>query len=215
MVKEIILLVVFFGAGVGFVYFKNYLTAKKDNPTLQEPKEPVSGKKFLSGMFSFFNPVLWLKDISSLFNLRKIVIYLLIVAGIFIYGYVKGKSNLPVSVKLGYGKEAVIEINADKDYLHIDKNGNVWVKDKDDNVLKQIKAKDIPTLKGYLAPYALQLKPIFVAGGSAGASGTGAEIGAGFSFARLWKMNLETFITSYPAVYLGTSYSISDNSGIG
>jgi len=229
MLKEILILLSFFIAGGLFVYLRGKIFNRVKKMILPQPKlnasigntyhrdgtEVVSSKKFVQGFFSFFNPVLWIKDIVSLFNMRKLTIYLLIGGILFAYAYWQGQSGKPISVKLGWGKEAIIEINADEDYLHIDKNGNVWVKDKNGNVLKQIKAKDIPTLRKYLRPYAFQLKPVFIVGGSAGLDGIGAEIGAGVSFIRAWKMSLEAFITSHPAVYLGTSYSITDNSGVG
>ena len=176
-------------------------------------EEKVSGKKFLSGMFSFLNPVLWLKDISSIFNIRKIIIVLLIIAGFFSYGYFKGTGNRPVSVKLRYGKEAYINLNGEN--LHIDKNGNVYLEDSKGNILKQIKAKDMKGLRGRLAPLNLQLKPFILAGYGTGLTGDSSmEFGGGVSFFRIWKANVDAFLTNKGA-YGGVSYKLTDNSGIG
>lgn len=176
--------------------------------------EAVSGKKFVTGLLSFFNPVLWLKDIVSLFNLRKLTIYLVILGIIFGYGWYQGRLNSPVNVKLGWGREAFIQLNGET--LHIAKDGNVYIEDsKTGEVLKHIKARDMKGLRMKLAPYALQLKPFILAGASAGTRGDmGIEGGVGVSFARMWKANLDAFLTN-KGVYLGSSYKLTDNSGIG
>jgi len=177
-------------------------------------QEKVSGKKFVSGMFNFLNPVLWLKDLSSLFNIRKIIIALLIVAGFFVYGYVKGQSGRPVEFDIGRYEEAVIKLNGEQ--LHIYKNGEVWIEDfKTKEKIKQILVKDIPLLKSKLAPIKLKLSPIIVAGYGVSDKGTSqAEVGIGVSFLEYWKMSLEAFLTQVGA-YVGTSYRITDNTSAG
>jgi len=228
MIKEILMLAGFFVAGGLFMYIrglifsgsktiiekKTGLNCSIGNTYKKTGEETVSGKKFAQGFFSFFNPVLWLKDIVSLFNMRKLTIYGLIIGVIFAYGYWKGLQNKPVNVKLGYGKEAYIKLNGES--LHIAKDGNVYIEDtKTGEIIKQIKVKDIKGLRARLAPYGLQLKPFAVVGGSVGLSGkAGIEAGAGVSFARMWKMNLDAFITNL-GVYLGTSYKLTENSGVG
>lgn len=200
-----------FNATIG----KSYLP---DGTEYEKGKENFSIKKFLSGMFSVFNPILWVKDISSIFNLRKLTIYFLIIGLVFAYGWYQGKQGKAVKVDLGYGKEAYIRLNGD--FLHITKDGHVYLEDKDGNVKKQISVKDIPGLKAKLAPLGLHFKPIAVVGGSMGTGGdAGLEVGGGFSFARFWKWSLDAFVTTYPAVYVGTSYKLEGiglkNSSIG
>jgi len=174
--------------------------------------EKVSGKKFLSGMVNLFNPVLWLKDIFSLFNVRKLIIYLLIVAGIFAYGWYKGQQGKPAMLDIGYGNEAYIKLNGEQ--LHIKPNGTVFVEDEKGNVIKQVCVKDIPSLRRKLAPFGLKLEPFVLGGGGIGKEGAGVEGGVGVSFLRFWKMNLDAFLTNRGA-YLGTSYKITDSSGAG
>jgi len=178
-------------------------------------EEKVSGNKFWTGFLSFFNPVLWLKDIVSLFNLRKLTIYLLIAIAIFSFAYVRGLGEKPVNIKLGWGKEAYVRIS-DDEMLHIDKKGNVYVEDpKTGKILKQVKAKDIKGLKARLAPIGLQLKPFVLGGFGIGTEGnSGLEVGAGVSFLRIWKANLDAFLTN-KGIYGGISYKLTDNSGIG
>jgi len=211
MIKQIVILLGVFIAGILFMVIRNYLVTKIKTAT---PTEVVSGKKFWDGLISVFNPILWLKDIVSIFNVRKIIIYLIIAGLIFSIAYTKGLGEKPINVKLGWGKEAFIEINSNKDYLHIDKNGNVWVKDKDGKILKQIKAKDIQGLKAQLAPLGLQLKPFVLGGYGYGSSGGSIEAGVGVSFLRVWKANLDAFLTNR-GIYGGVSYKLTDNSGLG
>jgi len=229
--KELLTLLGFFIAGILFVSIRTWIIKKTiknsvktivengevvEDPTtvLEVSEEKPDVKKFTSGMFSFLNPVLWLKDISSLFNLRKITIYLTIISLIFAYGWYRGTQGKPIKMDIGWGKEAYVQIDNDS-FLHIDKKGNVYLEDKKGKKIKQISVKDVPGLKNKLAPIGFQLKPIIVGGYGVGDTGnSGFEIGAGFSFLRYWKASLEAFATNR-GVYLGTSYSITDNSGIG
>jgi len=183
-------------------------------------REKVDGRKFTTGMLSLFNPVLWLKDIFSLFNLRKLIIYALILGTVFGYAYYQGLRNKPIKLDIGYGKEATINLNGEE--LYIDKDGNVFLRDsKTKKVIKQISVKDIEGLRSKLSPFGFELTPIMLAGLSAGGNDAGAEVGIGFSFIRFYQARLEAFITSYPAVYLGCSYKLEriapilKNSGIG
>ena len=65
-----------------------------------------------------------------------------------------------------------------------------------------------------MSPVGFQLQPIFVGGIGIGDKGVKEEIGAGVSVLRYWKMQLEAFLTNR-GVYAGTSYSVTDNAGIG
>ena len=89
------------------------------------------------------------------------------------------------------------------------------MKDEKGNHLKKITVADIPELKKKLKPISMELVPVIIGGFGSGAYKSGFEVGGGVSFLRYWKWRLETFITSNPALYLGTSYKITDNSGIG
>ena len=177
-------------------------------------KEKFSWKK-LSKAFKLFDGVEWAKDISSLFNLRKLILYTLILSSIFGYGYWKGNQNVPVKIDLGYGKEAIIKLEKNRN-LYIAKDGKVYLQDKDGNTLNQISVKDVPGLRKKLSAFGLQLEPILVFGASSSIDGDGkGEVGVGFSLVRFYRMKLDTFITSHPAIYLGSSYKLTENSSIG
>ena len=84
--------------------------------------ESFSIKKFLKGMFSLFNGVEWTKSLKELglFDVRKWIIYALIIGSIYGYGYFKGVGNKPVHFDME-GKEATISLN--KHYLKIERDG--------------------------------------------------------------------------------------------
>jgi len=165
--------------------------------------------KFTNGMLGIADPIGWAKDITQLFNIRKLIVYAIIIGMIFAFGFWKGNQETPVKIDLGEGKECHIKL--DGHYLHIAKDGSVTVEDKDGKILKRISVKDIPELSKKLKPYGFQLKPILVAGCSMGTNGTaGGEIGAGVSFFKFFKAELDAFVTTHPAAYLGASYSLED-----
>ena len=177
-------------------------------------EEVFTWHRFRSGFFGLLDPIGWAKDIIGLFNVRKLVVYTIVLVSVATYFFVQGKKGLPVKVDIGYGKEAIIEINKEGDHLYIDKRGYVYIRDKNNDILKRVSVKDIPGLKKKLAPIGVQLQPIFVGGVGIGDRGVEAEIGLGVSFFRYWKMQLEVF-ASQCGIYLGTSYKVTDNSGAG
>lgn len=177
-------------------------------------KEVFTWRRFRGGFFGLLSPIGWAKDLIGLFNVRKLVLYAIILISVATYFYVQGRGTKPVLIDIGYGKEAILELNEKGEYVHIAKNGSVYYKDKDGNVLKQLTVSDIPGLKKKLAPIGFQLQPIFVGGLGLGYKGAEAEVGVGVSFFRYWKMQLETFLTQ-KGLYLGTSYKVTTNSGAG
>lgn len=177
-------------------------------------REVFTWSRFGSGFFGLLDPIGWAKDFIGLFNVRKLVLYAIILITVATYFFVQGKRGLPVKIDIGYGKEAIIEINKEGDHLYIDKKGYVYIRDKNNDILKQVSVKDIPGLKKKLAPIGVQMQPIFVGGIGLGYRGTEVEVGAGISFFRYWKLQLETFLTQ-KGIYVGTSYKITDNSGAG
>ena len=140
--------------------------------------------------------------------------YAIVLICVATYFYVQGRGNNPVLIDIGYGKEAIIEINKDGDHLYIDKKGYVYIRDKAGKILRQISVSDIEGLKKKLAPIGFQLQPIFIGGIGLGYEGAEAEVGGGIGFFRYWQMQLETFVTQ-KGLYIGTSYKITDNSGAG
>ena len=179
----------------------------------KQGKEPFSFTKFKK-IFYLGSLVEWVKSIKEIIDLRKLIIYLIIGGLILGYGWAKGKQDLPVNIKLGWGKEAYINLNGEQ--LHIDKDGNVYLEDtKTGKVIKQVKAKDIKGLRAKLAPLGLQLKPFVLVGASSDIYGDSSiEAGGGVSLFRIWKANVDAFITN-KGIYGGLSYKLTDNSGIG
>jgi hypothetical protein len=227
MLNNILVLIGMFVAGAIFTYlrpkiFKRAKTTVKDklglnasigNVYKKNGEEAFQIKKFVRGFGGLLSPVGWAKDFIGLFNSRKLVIYILIISCIFAYGYWKGNQNTPIKVDIGYGKSAIVKLNGS--FLHITETGEVWIEDKDGNKIKRISVKDIPSLKRKLAPIGLQFEPIGILGGGFGAKGISGELGAGVSWLRYWKWRLDSFITNRGIYPLGTSYKITDNSGVG
>lgn len=173
--------------------------------------EPFEWSKFWSGFLGLFNPTLWAKDIVSLFNFRKIIIYAVIIAGIFIYGYSIGNQNVPVQVNIGYGREAIVNLG-NGEFMWIKKTGEVLIIDNVNpdkaKVLRVIKVKDLGALKGKLSPIGFEFRPIAVVGYGLGIKGDGGiEGGIGVSFFRYWHGSVEAFLTQ-KGVYVGTSYRL-------
>ena len=172
------------------------------------PTECFDKKKFISGLVNVTNPVLWAKEFSWLLNFRKLILVILIIGSIFGYGYWKGLKGKPVHFDLR-GKEATIKLN--EHYLKIEKDGTAKVIDKDGNILKTIRVKDIPALEKALKPVGMTLKPFFTAGGSLGATGAKAEVGFGMEWMKYYKLNFNSFITNIGLYPLGIGYKITDN----
>jgi hypothetical protein len=183
--------------------------------------EQFNNQKLKEGLFSF-NIVLWLKDLVSIFNVRKLIIYAIILAGIFFYGYTIGNQNVPVQVDLGYGREAIVNLG-NGEFMWIKKTGEVLIIDKANpdkaKILRVIKIKDLGALKGKLSAVSFQFRPIAVVGYGLGLKGDGGiETGVGVSFFRYWRGSVEAFLTQ-KGIYVGTSYRLDrlhlDNTSIG
>jgi len=183
---------------------------QRRHDTVSGEPEGFTLSKFLNAL-NITDGVAWAKTFSTFFNVRAITIYATIVGSIYGYGFVKGQQNKPINIALEYGKEVLIEINAKHDALHIDKNGDVHIQDKTGKILRVIKVKDVPTLQDALNPIGFELKPFIFAGGETTANFTG---GVGVSFYRIYKFTVDA-LASYTGVYIGSSYKITDNAGVG
>ncbi|KKL84686.1 hypothetical protein LCGC14_1962270 [marine sediment metagenome] len=172
-------------------------------------EETFQVKKFLKA-FKLNSLVLWIKDFLSIFNLRKVIIYIAIISTFFAYGYWKGRLNTPIKINLDYNKE--FRMKLDGHYLFKPKfSQDLKIVDKKGNLVKNLKAKDFPMLAKKLKPLGFILEPIFVAGYET----KGSSVGGGVSFVKMWKWKLDLFLTSRLGAYLGTSYAITERSGIG
>lgn len=211
MINTMLLIVVGILVGVIFTYVRScILTKVKDTA-----REKFNGKKFKAGMFRIFDSVCWIKDIVSLFNVRKLVIYLLIVTVIYGVGVYRGRLGKPIQVDLSYEKEFTLQLDGTS--LHKPKNSNrLEVLDEKGNKIKDITVEDVKELKRKLSPFGLQLKPIFVAGGGIGTKGIEGEIGIGISWLRYFQWRIDNFLTQ-KGIYFGTSYKFKslNNSAVG
>jgi hypothetical protein len=204
MLKDIIMILSGLIGGYLLIRIRQFIIKKG----VETAKDNFDTTKLTKGMLSISDRVLWAKDIASLFNVRKFIIYGLIIGVIFGYGYFKGRRNAPVHFDMR-GKEATIQLN--EHYLKIEKDGTAKVLDNKGLVLKTIRVKDIPELERALRQYGFQLKPFFTTGGSLGASGMKAEAGAGVQWFKYFKWNLNSFCTNVGIYPLGVGYQITDN----
>ena len=191
----------------------NSSIGKKYKLTEVKEREPFSLSKFVSGMFGLFSPSDWGKDLASLLNIRKLIIFALIALSLFGYGWWQGKQNQNLQIDIGDYKESFIKLHDDT-LLHIDENGTVTIEDKEGNVIKRLKAKDLDALRKQLKPFGFILEPIAVVGGSIGTDGSMVgEAGIGVSWFKAWKIRLDSFITTAGVYPLGVSYKL-DNIGL-
>lgn len=187
--------IVFCGIIIGLVtlLFRGFLFSK----TREEFFDRNKFKKF----FLLSDPTLWIKDIYHWFNLRKLIIYFVIVLTIFGYGKYTGlKERIPTfDLK---GKETYIKLN--EHYLHIKKDGTAEVVDSDKKtILKTIKVKDIPELRKALEPYGIDIRII----GLLGYSKKG-EIGIGLQVLKWFNWRLDFPLLTNKGVYGGITYKI-------
>lgn len=157
----------------------------------------------------------WAKSLSWWINWRNWVIIGVIVSSVFAYGWYKGRLETPITI-VGANELVGTFIPTDGGFVTFKDNGEIHIVDSDKKtILKKITAGDMPGFRKALKPIGIILEPIFVAGGSVGGRKNKGELGAGISFLKVWKTQLEVFITSYPAAYIGVSYSLTKNSGAG
>ena len=190
----------------------NSSIGRKYKLTEVKEREFFSVSKFVSGFFAIFSPVGWAKDIVGLFNVRKLIVYALIIGMVFGYGWFKGKSNQNLLIDIGEYKDSYIKL-LDDNVLHIDENGTVTIEDADGNVLKRLKSKDLDALKKQLKPFGFELSPIGVIGIGGSTDGSiDGEGGIGIRWFRAWRINFESFLTNKGIYPLGISYKLD---GIG
>jgi len=193
-----------------FIAIKIHEVLKKQASDTSKEKFVLS--KFASGMLDIFSPVGWAKDIYSLLNLRKLIVYTIIIVSIFGYGLYRGKINKPVQLAISEEVEFTIPVPNSNLALYHPKHSTElqWINLETGKVVSKVKVKDIPELKKLLKPYGFQFKPFVTAGGSLGENKTGFEAGAGIDFFKWYKLNANAFVTNLGG-YLGVGYNITDN----
>ena len=182
----------------------------KQYKKIVKTREIFSWKKFATGFFNLFSPIDWTKDLVSLFNLRKLIIYAIIIGGIFAYGYWKGMQGKPVQMDIGWEEETVIDVPKSSLKLYKPKNSNslYWLDTKSGKKYP-VTVADIPSLEKKLKPYGIDIHPIGVVGAGVSIDGVDFEAGGGLSLFRYYMMRLETFATN-KGIYVGTSYKLEN-----
>lgn len=174
--------------------------------------ETFDTKKAVNGVVNIKSSVLWMKDIVSIFNLRKLIIVGVILGAIWGYGYWKGQTGQHVNLVISVESEFTIPVPNSVLALVKTKGSTElkWVNLETGKVVATVKVSDIPELKKILKPYGFRLKPFVTAGGSLGESKAGFEGGAGIDFFKWFKWNANAFVTNLGG-YLGVGYNITDN----
>ena len=174
---------------------------------LTNPPQPFSIEAFWDKLFSVLNPVHWLNDLATFFNIRILLIALAIGAA-FWFGL---RDRIPV-FSLGpgslQGKTFTMNLGDGRN-LTLQKSGQLQVTDaKTGKVQKTIRVKDIKELEKAIDPIGFELKPFLVGGMGIGQNGAGPEVGAGAHIFHVYNWQTDAMVTSGGA-YLGESYRLS------
>jgi hypothetical protein len=172
-------------------------------------KEPFNVDKFKAGMNDLKSPTLWAKDIASLFNRRKIIIYVALVAMVigltYAWGWYNAIRNRPPNFEINYDNNVKIEIPKGAAAIEKPKGDSnmYWI--LDDGSKRIFKAKDSSSFSKKLQPAGFELKPVGVLGVGYGDSGVKLEPGAGVSFVKFYDLRGITFLTERGG-YIGLAY---------
>jgi len=169
--------------------------------------------KFKKGLLDIKDKVEWARDFVQIFNLRKIIIYVIIVALFTGFGYWKALQNVEPIIDIGY-KES-ITMPAPKGYKYLedlavckfeDSSKWGWINMTTKEIYSKVKVGDIPE-SAKLRPYGFESKLIGFYGIGSGLQYTGAEAGVGYRFARLWNLRTELIATNKGG-YFSASYKV-------
>lgn len=179
-----------------------------------EREEVFEASKFWKSIFNIFDLKLWAKSFT--FFIRHMLIISVIAGAVYGYGWFKGRGDKPLETNIAYDKEWRLNLVDHGEYIYKPKYSNeLQLRDlRTDKIKKIFKGKDLGALQEKLKPVAFQMRPIGVLGYGISSLDPSFEAGAGLSFLRYWKWNLDGFLTNKGA-YVGTSYSITDNSALG
>ena len=190
---------------------KPYYTGDKvDNPTVVAAPAPSFDWSKFKDNFTITKEEgkHWAKTISPFINWRIWTILLIIFGCFYGYGYWKGQANQVATLDLR-GKETHIKLN--EHYLHIKTDGTADVVDEDKTtVLKEIKVKDIPSLREALKPYGLICKPFFSYGMSLQETEVKQDVGLGITWLKYYKWGISNWVSNN-GVWLGVNYKVTKN----
>jgi len=170
-------------------------------------------KKFIDGLTDIKSATDWAKDIVQLFNLRKIIIYIILTTLFAGFWYWRGFRNTEAIIDIGYEDEIIM--NAPRNYqyfenlaVHKNKNSNNWnwINSVSKEQYAKVLLKDVPQ-SAKLRPYGFCSKLIGFYGVGSGLSYIGIEVGIGYRFVRLWSFRTEIIATNKGG-YLSASYKV-------
>jgi len=175
--------------------------------------QKLNYKKFKGGMLNILSKTDWCKDIVQLFNLRKLIIYLIITSLFAGYWYWQGLKNTQPEIDVGYKESITMLAPNGYEYLENlainkpkDSNKWLWINSKTDYIYAKVKTGDIPE-SAKMRPYGFENRLIGFYGLGSGIGYTGAEAGIGYRFARLWQFRSEIIATNKGG-YISASYKI-------
>jgi len=169
-------------------------------------------EKFKDGFFTLRSKVAWAKDIVSILNVRKLIIYAIVI-GLFIgYGYWKGVKEKPVHLDL----KQKITVHLDKKKINAMEQPTIvkqefettfnytdYINGKKHGVVKVDKIEE---LRKKYKPYGFTNKVIGVMGLGVSANDVSGESGVGYRYARLWKFRTEIVVTDKGFYPISVSY---------
>lgn len=168
-------------------------------------------KKFIGGLIDISSRTDWAKDFVQLFNLRKWIIYIIIVSIFAGFWYWKGLREVQPIIDVGYKDEITMQAPKNYEYLeklavHKAKDSNKWdwINYDTKDIYAKVKIGDIPE-SAKLRPYGFENKLVGVMALGLGYEDSGGEWGVGFRFVRLWNIRSEIIATNKGA-YAGLSY---------
>lgn len=177
-------------------------------------------KKFIGGLTDVKSTTDWAKDIVQLFNVRKLIVYFIIIvliAGIF---YWKGLKETPVEIGtdlIAYDKTFTLRLDP-KEIAKYQDPGLIkpinsrllhygdWRKDL---LGESIRLEDVEELRKKLKPYGWESKIIGVMGVGISPNDVSGESGAGYRYSRLWSLRTEIVATNKGFYPVSVSYKPS------
>jgi len=176
-------------------------------------KTKFNKAKFLKGLLTIRDKVEWSKDLVSILNLRKVIIYVVIITMFAGYWYWQGLQNTEAVIDIGYKDEITMPAPKGYEYLerlavHKSKDSNKWdwINADTKDTYAKVKVGDVPQ-SAKLRPYGFESKLIGFYGVGSGLNYTGVEAGVGYRFTRLWNFRTEVIATNKGG-YISASYKI-------
>jgi len=174
-------------------------------------------QKFKAGMLRLTNKVDWAKDIISIFNVRKLIVYIIIMGLFASYFYWAGKKDTPLTIDnsiIAYEKSLTIELDKgeinklDKPAIRKPPNANAFLYYDIVNKKygRELKGGALKEFEKKYKPYGFENRLIGVAGVGISRDDVSGESGIGFRYFRLWRIRGELVITDKGFYPISLSY---------